>query len=413
MFQAFSILLLIVALFSLLNYKLLKLPAAIGLMITGILTALGLTMAKYISEDFYLFFCKLIADANFKDLLFNSLLSFLLFAGSLHVDYSLLKKQKRFVVSFATISVVISTFIIGSLLYYLVSMFGISVNYVYCLLFGALISPTDPVAALAILKTSGVRQSIRTKIEGESLFNDGVGVIVYSGILIWFRSLASVHANELGIEIIELFLEEVVGGLAFGALLGWIGYQLIKSCTGNSELQVLLSLAIAAAGYSIAMLLHTSGPLAMVVAGLIIGNRLHLNQANSDDLKFFNRFWEVIDETLNGILFLLLGLSLHLLHFQPVYIAIATGTILVALFARWISVLLPYKALQDKKYMEKGAISLLTWGGLRGGISLGLAMGLPASETKDLFVVITFIVVAFSVVAQGLTISKLAKKVSS
>ncbi|MFT5618897.1 MAG: CPA1 family monovalent cation:H+ antiporter [Arenicella sp.] len=410
MFQSFSILLLFVALFSVFNYKVLKLPTAIGLMVTGILTALVLTLSKYVSEDFYTFFCQLIIDARFEELLFDSLLSFLLFAGSLHVDYGLLKKQKKFVTSFATVSVLISTIIIGTMLYYLVGMFGISVDFIYCLLFGALISPTDPVAALAILKKSGVSQSIKMKIEGESLFNDGVGVIVYSGILIWFRSLASAHAEELGGEIFMLFLEEVGGGLLFGAALGFVGYYLIKLCSDNSELQVILSIAIAAAGYSIAVLLHTSGPLAMVVAGLIIGNRLHLNDSQSEGTKFFNRFWEVIDETLNGILFLMLGLTLHLLNFESIYVIIAVIVILVVLFARFLSVLLPYSILKDKSKKEKGILALLTWGGLRGGISLGLAMSLPENEAKDLFIAITFIVVAFSIIAQGLTIGILAKK---
>jgi CPA1 family monovalent cation:H+ antiporter len=266
------------------------------------------------------------------------------------------------------------------------------------------------VAALAILKKSGVSQSIKMKIEGESLFNDGVGVIIYSGILIWFRSLTSAHAEELGGEILMLFLEEVGGGLLFGAVLGFAGYYLIKICSDNPELQVILSIAIAAAGYSIAVLLHTSGPLAMVVAGLIIGNRLHLNDSQSEGTKFFNRFWEVIDETLNGILFLMLGLTLHLLNFESIYVLIAVVVVMIVLFARFLSVLLPYSILKDKGKKEKGILALLTWGGLRGGISLGLAMSLPENEAKDLFVAITFIVVAFSIIAQGLTIGILAKK---
>ena len=410
MFQSVSILLLIVALFSVINYKLIKLPTSIGLMILGIAMAVGISIIKLVSNETYNVLCTVVLNADFKNLLFDGLLSFLLFAGAIHVDYSLLIKQKRFVLSFATLSVLISTFIIGLLFYYTSHLLQMPVNFIICLLFGALISPTDPVAALAILSKSGVSDKIKMKIEGESLFNVGIGVIVFSGILMWFNSIGSVHTTDLTSEIFFLFLEEVIGGLAFGFVLGYSGYRLIKWSSDNDELQIILSLSIAASGYAIAQIIGVSGPLAMVVAGIIVGNKLHVN-SNKNKLTFFNKFWKVLDETLNGILFLMIGLSLHLITFELNYLILSTVVIVLVLISRYISVLIPYSFLK-KGEQDKGVIKLLTWGGLRGGISLGLAMSLPENESKELIIFITFVVVAFSIIIQGLTIGKLSNRLN-
>lgn len=407
MFEAFSILLLIVALFSLINLRWIKLPNTIALMILGIVLAIALSFSKYVSEEFYNFFCELIADADLKNLLFNSLLSFLLFAGSMHVDYGLLRKEKKFIISFATVSVLISTLIVGVLLFYTSQLIGLPIGFIESLLFGALISPTDPVAALAIMKKSGVSEKIKMKIEGESLFNDGIGVIVFSGILLWLNSETAVSEEGFAEELILLFVEEVIGGLAFGAVLGFVGYYLIKASSESPGLQVILSLAVAASGYSIAMMMHLSGPLAMVVGGLIIGNKMHLNDAKIKANVFYNRFWEVLDEALNGILFLLIGLSLHLIPIKPGFIVLGSIMIVLVLLSRYISIIIPLTFFKGK--LDKGTKSILTWAGLRGGISLALAMSLPESEVKDLILLITFLIVAFSIIVQGLTIGKLVK----
>lgn len=410
MFEAFSILLLIVAVFSLVNLRFIKLPNTIALMILGIVLAILLSFTKYFSEDFYNFFCNLIVDADLKNLLFNSLLSFLLFAGAMHVDYGLLMKERKFIISFATLSVLISTLIVGVILYYMAQLVGLPISFIESLLFGALISPTDPVAALAIMKKSGVSQKIKMKIEGESLFNDGIGVIVFSGILLWLNSQNSAEAEGFTYELGMLFIEEVVGGLAYGAVLGFIGYYLIKASADNRGLQVVLSLAIAAAGYSLAMMMHFSGPLAMVVAGLIIGNKMHLNDAKEKGNVFYNRFWEVLDEALNGILFLMIGLSLHLIPVTPGFVLLGVIMIVMVLMSRYISIILPLALFKGK--LDKGTKTILTWAGLRGGISLALAMSLPESEGKDLILLITFLVVAFSIIIQGLSIGKLVKKIN-
>ena len=410
MFNSISIVLLVVALFSLLNHRVLKMPNSIGLMIFGIVLAVLITLSKSVSEGFYTFFCDLVVNANFKDLLFGSLLSFLLFAGAIHVNYELMVKQKKFIISFATVSVLISTVLVGTALYGISSLTGLNFSLVDCLLFGALISPTDPVAALAILSKTGVSKNIKMNIEGESLFNDGVGVIVFSGILLWAKSMGVEGVEEsLSLEILYLFLEEVVGGIAYGIFIGFAGFHLLKLSKDSGELQVMLSLAIAASGYAIATMLEVSGPLAMVVAGITVGHKLHLNEVVTGTNKLFNNFWGVLDETLNGILFLLIGLSLHLIDFNSDLAILAVVMVVVVLLSRYISVLVPFSFLhEDKK--EKGALVLLTWGGLRGGISLGLAMSLPESQAKDTIILITFVIVAFSIIVQGLSVGKLANR---
>ena len=409
MFQAFSILILIVAIFSLINHKWIKLPNTIALMIMGIIMALLITLSKFFSTSFYDFFCQMILDVNFKDLLFDGILSFLLFAGALHVDYKLLFKQRKFIFSFSTISVIISTGIVALLLFYGAKLVGLDFDLIECLLFGALISPTDPVAALAILKKTNVSKDIKVKIEGESLFNDGIGVIVFSGILLWYNTASSSVENNLGFEIFNLFLEEVVGGVVYGLAIGYIGYRLIKWCKDSIELQIMLSLSIAMSGYAIAQMFHFSGPLALVIAGLIIGNRMHLNSPDSSSKTFFNQFWEILDDILNGLLFLMIGLSIHLVHFEFNYILLMVLAIVMVLISRFVSVIIPFSILKGKT-SEKGTVPLLTWSGLRGGISLGLAISLPETESKNIIVLLTFIVVAFSIIVQGLTISSLAKQ---
>lgn len=412
MFQSFSVLLLIVSLFSVINNKFIKIPNTIGLMILGIILVLGMSLIKLLSEETYDTLCKLIEEADFKDLLFDGLLSFLLFAGAIHVNYKLLIKQRRFVLPFVSVSVLISTFLVGTFCYYISLLLQMPIDYVVCLLFGALISPTDPIAALAILSKSGVSNKIKIKIEGEALFNDGMGVIVFSGILIFFNATENSDTSFITMEIFELFFKEVVGGVIYGLSLGYLGYRLIKWCTGDDDLQVILSLAIAVSGYAIANSINVSGPLAMVVAGITVGNNLNLNNEDKNKhLRFFNKFWGTLDETLNGILFLLMGLSLHIITFSLNYILLSIILVVLVLLSRYISVLIPYSIFKHGE-KDKGVLRLLTWGGLRGGISLGLAISLPEIESKDIIVFLTFMVVAFSIIVQGLTIGGVSKKIS-
>lgn len=408
MFQSFSIIFLIAGLLSYINYRWIKLPNTIGLMIMGLVSATLIILSKSFAPGFYEFFCGLVIDANFQTLLMDGMLSFMLFAGAMHVNLKDLAKEKWAILLFASLGVLISTGIVGTLIYTVAPLVGMSLPIVHCLLFGALISPTDPIAVIAILKKAGVSKSLELKIEGESLFNDGVGVVVFSGILLLLgaHEEASSIANEVGF----LFLEEAIGGLAYGIGLGFLGFYLMKSVKENAQLVVILSMSIAIGGYAIASVLHVSGPLALVVTGLIIGNKFHLEEEHNEAQKMMNEVWEVLDEVLNGILFLLIGLSLHLLNFNSSYLILGVIAIIIVLLARFVSTLLPISLLKHQKNKLLPTAMLLTWGGLRGGISLALALSLPSMTSNEALIFITYVVVIFSVLVQGLTMEKVVKQ---
>ena len=413
MLQSFSILLLIAALFSYINYRWIKLPNTIGLMLMGVAFSILVVLSKNILPDFYQFFCDIVTEVDFKTLLMDGMLSFMLFAGAIHVNIHALAKEKWSVFLFASLGVLISTAVVGLLIYGAAMLVGVELSLLYALLFGALISPTDPIAVIAILKKAGVSQSLEMKIEGESLFNDGVGVVVFSGVLLVIGAENSMGGEEsLFAEIGMLFLEEAVGGLLFGALIGNIAYALMKSVKENAQLVVILSLATAMGGYAIASMLHLSGPLAMVVAGLIIGNKFNISSNKGETRKTFNEVWEVLDETLNGILFLLIGLAAHLLDFNGKYLILGLIAIVIVLFSRFVSVIIPFSLLKHKDGSTMKTVSLLSWGGLRGGISLALALSIPVvdGEVNEVLLFITYTVVLFSVVVQGLSIGQLVKK---
>ena len=410
MFQSFSIIFLVAGLFSYLNYRWIKLPNTIGLLIMGLFTALMIILSEGVFPEFYEFFCGIIIHADFQTLLLDVMLSFLLFAGAMHVNLHDLAKEKRAVFLFASLGVVISTAIVGGLIYLIAPFIGIEIPLVHCFLFGALISPTDPIAVIAILKKAGVSKSLELKIEGESLFNDGIGVVVFSGIMLLLGGETHEGASEsIAGEVGFLFLEEAIGGLVYGVALGFLGYYLMRSVKENAQLVVILSLSIAIGGYAIASILHVSGPLALVVTGLIIGNKFHLESNQGEAQKMMNEVWEVLDEVLNGILFLLIGLSLHLLDFNSAYFILGLLSILVVLLARFTSVVLPISLLKHQENKTLPTAIILSWGGLRGGISLALAMSLPALSSNEVILFITYAVVIFSVLVQGLSIGKLVK----
>jgi len=413
MLASFSLLILISSLFSYINYRWLKLPNTIGLMLLGLLFTFVLVLSKDITPEFYNTFCEIIIEADFRTLLMDGMLSFLLFAGAVHVNIHDLAKEKKSVLLFASIGVLISTAIVGGLVFGAAQIIGVNLPLISAFLFGALISPTDPIAVIAILKKAGVSKSLEMKIEGESLFNDGVGVVVFSGLLLMVEGGHSPTVEgSIGGEIAMLFLEEAGGGLFFGAILGLVGYYLIKSVKENAQLVVILSIAIAMGGYTISSMLHFSGPLAMVVAGLIIGNKFNISSNEGPTRKTFNDVWKILDETLNGILFLLIGLTAHLLEFNGKYLVLGLIAILIVLFSRFISVILPFSLIKQKEQSKIKTVTLLTWGGLRGGISLALALLLPVEPdgSNEIVLFITYIVVLFSIFFQGLSIGKLVKK---
>ncbi|RRO25108.1 cation:proton antiporter [Flavobacteriaceae bacterium 14752] len=411
MFESFSIVIALVSLFSFINYKFLKLPNTIALMIMSLISVVILISIEDIFPGVYKFFCDLVIHSNFEKLLMDTLLSFLLFAGALHVNIKDLAHERWSVLLFASFGVLISTTLVGSLVYFTAQLLGVDLAFTYALVFGALISPTDPIAVLAILKKYDISKSLKMKIEGESLFNDGVGVVVFSAVLL-IAQLKHPELNaEVGQEVGLLFFEEAVGGLAFGALIGFIGYYSIKAAKDNPHLAVMMSIAIVVSGYAVASMLHVSGPLAMVVAGLIIGNKLDINHLKHQMCtKQLNNFWEILDEILNGVLFVLIGLSLHLITFDNSVIILGLIAIVLVLFSRFISVLLPYSFLKHKEYSALKTSAILTWGGLRGGISLALAFSLSDSTYGNIIIQITFIIVIFAILVQGLSIGKLVEK---
>jgi CPA1 family monovalent cation:H+ antiporter len=410
MFESFSIIFTISAAFSFINYKWLKLPNTIGLMILSLILVVPIIASKNLFPEFYLFFCGVVVHADFKTLLLDGILSFMLFAGAMHVDLSALAKEKKSIILFATLIVLISTFLVGGLIILVARGFTLDLPFVHALLFGALISPTDPIAVMAILKKANIAKSLSIKIEGESLFNDGIGVVVFSGILLIANATGAHNQSEIATEIGTLFLEEAVGGLVYGLALGYLGFRCIQSLKNNDQLAVIISLAIVLGGTTGAFMLHVSAPLAMVVAGLFIGHKLHINQVKGSLQEAMSSFWEILDDVFNGILFVLIGLALHLLDFDTTSFIVGMIAIVIVLAARFISVMLPYSLLKHEEKHPRKTIAILTWGGLRGGISLALALSLSESLSGTLILHITYVVVLFSILVQGLTIGKLVKK---
>jgi CPA1 family monovalent cation:H+ antiporter len=346
---------------------------------------------------------QLVGGFSFSNFLMEYLLCFLLFAGALHVDFEILKSQKWAVLIFTLFGVLFSTFMIGFVLHWVAPLLGFSIPLIYCLLFGALISPTDPIAVLGILKQAKVPKSEEIIISGESLFNDGVGVVVFLTIL----QLSGSGVAEINyLEIAKLFGVEVIGGVFLGFILGFFGDKILGSID-HYQTEVMLTLAIVMGGYALASVLHTSGPLAMVVAGLYIGNvGLHRSMSNITQ-QYVTTFWEIIDELLNAFLFVIIGLEILTIEDLSKFSIIAFVSILIVLLMRFLSIIIPFKFGRFKKKINKNFPYIMTWGGLRGGISIALALSLPESDYKDVLVAITYITVLFSVVVQGLSLGML------
>ena len=389
--------------FSYINYRFIKLPTTIGVLIIAIICSLILIV---ISSLGYIQFEKsaelIISSIDFDQTLMHGMLSFLLFAGALHVNIDDLAKQKWVISSLASIGVVFSTFLIGSLTWIIFNLLNVDLDYIYCLVFGALISPTDPIAVLGILKKAGIPKSLETKVVGESLFNDGIGIVVF---LVLFEIAYSGHKFDLS-SVLVLFLTEAVGGAVFGFVIGWIVYKLLQT-VDNYHVEILMTLALVMGGYTLAMYLHLSGPIAIVVAGLLIGNRGRILAMSDKTRDNLDTFWELIDEILNVILFVLIGLEILILSFSINYIYASSLIIPVILFSRFITVFIPVTILKYLRDFSPNAIKIMTWGALRGGISVALALSIPAGTEREIIVSITYIVVVFSIVVQGLTISRL------
>jgi len=406
-YTSFSILIVIAALFAYLNHRFVKLPPSIGLMLLALITSFLMIGTEILIPNAFRDVSTLVGSIDFSELLMKGMLSFMLFAGAIHININQLKQEKVSVIIFSTISVVLSTFIIGMIIYFVLGWFGMSVNFVYCLLFGSLISPTDPIAVLGILKAANIPKSLEMKIAGESLFNDGVAVVVFLTILQVAQTPEHIQFSNVAV----LFLREAVGGIMMGIVIGYVGFVFMRSID-NYKVEVLITLAVVMGGYSLSSFLHVSGPLAMVAAGIIIGNHGKRLAMSTTTIEYIDKFWELIDETLNAILFVLIGLELLIIPFQPTYLLIGLLTILIALITRYLSVFLPAQIIKLKEQISHHTILIMTWGGLRGGISIALALSLKPEMQKELWVTLTYFVVAFSILVQGLTIGKLGKRLN-
>ena len=405
-YQIISALIFLTMVFAYVNAKLIKWPSTIGIMALSLITSVLLVIFSKQVPWLSAKATQLIRAINFEVVLMQIMLSFLLFAGAIHIDYKKLKKQLLPIMTMAIIGTLISTFLVRTMAYYLLNLFHLGAPFIHCLLFGALISPTDPIAVLGILKKAGVPESLELKIAGESLFNDGVAVVVFLTLL----EIASTgNGNMTAVDIGVLFLREAVGGLLFGALLGYLGFLALKSID-DYRVEVLITLAVVMCGYSLANSLHVSAPLAMVVTGILIGNKGRESALSDITRDYLGKFWDLIDEILNAILFMLIGFEMLILKVESTMVIIGGILIMLVLFARFISIFLPVQFLRKHMQLEKNSIPMLTWGGLRGGISVALALSLPEDMHRNEWVLVTYVIVIFSIIVQGLTIGKLAKK---
>jgi len=403
-FQIIALLISLTAIFSYLNYRYFKLPATIGVMLIALLVSLALITAGHFAPWIHDGAVRFLTQIDFNKALMQGMLCFLLFAGALHVDLNELAEQRGVIITLALVGVIISMFVFGTLIFLALGWLGFDLSYAWCLLFGALISPTDPVAVIGILKDAKVPHSLELQIAGESLFNDGIGVVAF--IAMHEIAVTGRHASATNIGL--LFLQEAVGGTVFGLVIGWIAYRLLKS-VDNYRLEMMLTLALVMGGYALAGAIDVSGPIAMVVAGLFIGNRgrrLAMSEITRTNL---DAFWDLISEILNALLFVLIGLEIMLLVFTRELFYAGLLAVPVILLARWVSVAVPVTLMRRWRKFTPGTVTIMTWGGLRGGISVALALSLPASPEREIVLAVTYLVVIFSILAQGLTLKRVVR----
>ncbi|GAB3635068.1 sodium:proton antiporter [Hymenobacter arcticus] len=405
LYYTFSLLLVVAAAFAYLNFRFLHLPATIGLMVLALVSSLGLVGLGRLGVPVVLQVVEVVRTIDFNAVLMQAMLSLLLFAGAIHLDGRSLGRQRVPVLLLATVGTLISTGMIGCGLYLLLPLFGLPLDFIYCLLFGALISPTDPIAVMGILTQVGLPKELEIQIVGESLFNDGVGVVLFATVL----ALAGGGGEDVGAgHVLTLLLREGLGGLALGAGLGYAAHWLLTSID-NYKIEVLITLALVLGGNTLAIYLHTSGPLAMVVAGLVIGSKGRRDMSDTTR-EYVDKFWEMLDEILNALLFVLMGLEILVLHISWLHVLVGLCTVAMVLVARLVSVGLPLSLPQLRQHFTGHSLTVLTWGGLRGGISVALALSLPPAMPRELLVGITYVVVVVSILGQGLTIGPLAKR---
>ena len=416
-----AILLILATIFGAINYKFVKLPHTIGLMIVALVASLSLIALDltFPSLGMSILVNEFLGNIDFNVTLMQGMLSFLLFAGALHVDLDQLLENKWTILAFASIGVLVSSFVIGGGFWLISGAVGLSLPFLVCLLLGVMVSPTDPVAVLGVLKTLQVPSPLKAKIAGESLFNDGVAVVLFSVLV----SLVFGNGGEEGLEtsfqltsVIWLLTKEALGGLFLGLISGFIAFWLLRQID-DYVLEVLITLALVTGAYSIALHLHLSGPIAMVIAGLLIGNQGTSLAMSETTRMHVETFWELVDEILNSVLFLLIGLKIVFLlqHSSyeiayPLLIGLFVVITLLSLIARFLAIALPVQIKSLNSEVNPGTVPILTWAGIRGGVSVALALSLPSSSESELLLFVTYLVVLFSVAIQGLTIENVIKR---
>lgn len=407
MLNIVAIFLVVTALLAYLNHRFIGMPTTIGVMAASLALSLALIGldAVGVAHGLREYEESLLRSIDFSDVLMQGMLSLLLFAGALHVDLSELKAYRWPVGALAVLSTLLSTAAVGYGMWLVLPLVGLTLPLMYCLLFGALISPTDPIAVMGILKSAGAPKELELVIAGESLFNDGVGVVIFS-LLLGMQVSGITPTMGHGF---ELLLHEAGGGLLFGGVLGYVTFWLLKSID-NYQVEVLLSLAAVTGGYALASQLHVSGPLAMVVAGLMIGNHGRALAMSDTTRRYLDMFWELIDEILNATLFVLIGMEILLISFSVTQLVAVFVAVAVTLSARLLTVGIPVRLLPRVFKLPRGSWKVLTWGGLRGGISVALALSLPEGPERNTVVALTYGVVVFSILVQGLSIGKLTRQ---
>jgi len=407
-FDILALFICLAGIFIYINTYYLKLPSSVGLMILALALSFGLIVLEMLIPEFKTGTERILADFDYHEVLYELVLSFMLFAGALQIDFRKLSEERVPVLILASVGVFISTFLVGTAIFYLLDWMGISLDYMYCLVFGALISPTDPIAVTSTIRKFKLSQNLEARIAGESLINDGVAVVT-ALILLDIAHAGEDHVLDFH-DIIWIFGTDIIGGIVIGLFLGYLGYRILLYIDNDEvEVEVLMTLALVMAGTQIAEFAHVSAKQAVVVMGLVIGNEGKSEHVTSAAGDYVFKFWNLIEETLNAILFVLIGLEMLIIPLRLDYFAAGFFAFNIVLAARYFSVAVPIKMMSVFRSFESNTINILAWGGLRGAIPIALSLSLPDFEGKEVIITMTYTVVVCSVLYQGLTIPKLLK----
>lgn len=411
LFDIVALLMTLAALFGYLNYRWLKLEPTVGLLMISLASSLGVMALHALLPQLEIVeqLQQVLSEIDFNEALMRGMLGFLLFAGALHVDLDEFLANKGTISALATVGLLISTALTGGLSWLLFNALGLEISFLACLVFGVLISPTDPIAVMGTLKTLHAPRDLEARIAGESLFNDGVAVVVFTGLVALLGGSGHDHGPTGPGSLALLFLQEAGGGALLGFVSGYLVYRLMLSID-DYRVEVMLTLALVMGGYSLATALHCSGPIAVVVAGILIGNRGRALAMSSEVADYLEKFWELIDEILNALLFMLIGVEVVVVSFGLTSVIAGLIIIPIVLLARLISVALPILLIGLRRELPRGAIPILTWAGLRGGISVALVLSLPQGPEKNVLVTATYIVVLFSIFVQGMTVKRVLRR---